>query len=83
MFGSASTYELRAEILAHFGDANGATELLERLLANQDSGMLISPALLRLDPIWEPIRKDPAFQALLKKHSHSAPATASSAAEHD
>ena len=83
MLASASTYELRAEILAHFGDANGATELLERLFATQGTGDVISPALLRLDPIWDPIRKDPAFQALLKKHSHSAPATASSAAEHD
>ena len=83
MLASASTYELRAEILAHFGDANGATELLERLFATQGTGDVISPALLRLDPIWDPIRKDPAFQALLKEHSHSAPATASSAAEHD
>ena len=35
-------------------------------------GILRTPgdiaALLRLDPIWDPLHRDPAFQALLKKY---------------
>jgi hypothetical protein len=27
----------------------------------------ITPALLRLDPIWDPLRADPAFQKLCKE----------------
>jgi serine/threonine-protein kinase len=28
---------------------------------------VVSPALLRLDPIWDPLRSDPAFQKLCEK----------------
>ena len=65
---NAYYYELRAEILAHFGDARDATELLDRMLATPGTGAQISPALLSFDPIWDPIRKNPAFQALLAKY---------------
>jgi hypothetical protein len=27
-------------------------------------GIAITPALLRLDPVWDPIRNDPRFQEL-------------------
>lgn len=37
------------------------------------AGMDMTPAELALDPVWDPIRKDPAFQALLKKYPFSAP----------
>jgi hypothetical protein len=30
-------------------------------------GMPITPALLRLDPIWDPLRADPAFQKLCEE----------------
>jgi len=29
----------------------------------------ITPALLRLDPIWDPLRADPAFQKLCQESS--------------
>jgi hypothetical protein len=29
--------------------------------------MPITPALLRLDPIWDPLRADPAFQKLCEE----------------
>jgi TolB-like protein/tetratricopeptide (TPR) repeat protein len=55
-----------AEIYATFGDAGNATTLLDHLL--QVPGPT-NVAVLKLNPIWDPIRKDPRFQALLQKYS--------------
>ena len=30
----------------------------------------ITPALLRLDPLWDPLRSDPAFQKLCEEKQH-------------
>ena len=30
----------------------------------------ITPALLRLDPLWDPLRADPAFQKLCEEKPH-------------
>jgi serine/threonine-protein kinase len=45
------------------GDRERALPLLERLLV-QPYGDSLTPALLRLDPVWDPIRDDPRFQKL-------------------
>jgi class 3 adenylate cyclase len=48
------------------GDADRAIQLLERLL--QETGFnALTPALLRFDPVWDPIRNDPRFQKLCEE----------------
>jgi serine/threonine-protein kinase len=61
--------ELQALIQTTVGENNGAISTLTRLLQTPYSSLLylptpITPALLRLDPIWDPLRSDPAFQKL-------------------
>jgi tetratricopeptide (TPR) repeat protein len=45
------------------GDRDHAIPILERLLVQPYADSL-TPALLRLDPVWDPIRDDPRFQKL-------------------
>jgi serine/threonine-protein kinase len=54
------------------GENSRAISTLTRLLQTPYGGWLyspppITPALLRLDPIWDPLRSDPAFQKLCQK----------------
>ena len=53
-----------AQIYVRIGDNNSAFDVL-RPVMQQLSGMSISPALLKLDPNWDPLRKDPRFAELL------------------
>jgi serine/threonine protein kinase/Flp pilus assembly protein TadD len=55
--------ETMASIYALLGDADHAIPILKRLLQIPYGGS-ITPALLRLDPIWDQIRNDPRFQKL-------------------
>ncbi len=53
-----------AEIYARSGDAARALPVLRRQLVTP--GAYVSRGILRIDPAWDPIRKDPGFQALLR-----------------
>jgi TolB-like protein/Flp pilus assembly protein TadD len=55
--------ENMADIYALLGDADHAIPILKRLL-QIPYGFAITPALLRLDPVWDQIRNDPRFQEL-------------------
>lgn len=54
-----------AEIYAIFGDAGGAISVLDGLLQRPST---VTVAVLKINPVWDPIRKDPRFQALLDKY---------------
>jgi TolB-like protein/Tfp pilus assembly protein PilF len=66
-----------AQIEAHAGAPADAIKLLEQLMA-MPAGDSVSIKRLELDPVWDPLRKDPRFQALLKKYSGAQPAAATS-----
>jgi TolB-like protein/Tfp pilus assembly protein PilF len=55
-----------------FGEDSSAISTLKRLLQTTYSSQVynpgpITPALLRLDPIWDPLRADPVFQKLCEE----------------
>ena len=54
-----------------FGENSRAISTLTRLLQTPYGGLLygtlVTPALLRLDPLWDPLRSDPAFQKLCEE----------------
>ena len=58
-----ATEEKIARIYALLGDADHAIPILKRLLEIPYAGA-ITPALLRLDPVWDQIRNDSRFQEL-------------------
>ena len=57
-----------AEIHARAGDADGALALIQRLL-DMPAGREVSVPLLRVDPVWDPLRSNPRFEALLQRYS--------------
>jgi serine/threonine protein kinase/cytochrome c-type biogenesis protein CcmH/NrfG len=61
-----------AFIQAIFGEHNRAISTLAQLLQTPYNSWVygpgtITPALLRLDPLWDPLRTDPAFQKLCEE----------------
>ncbi len=60
--GDASAYKY-ATIYAQWGHRAKALEWLETALQLRDSGL----ELLKTDPLMDPLRKEPRFQAILRE----------------
>jgi TolB-like protein/Tfp pilus assembly protein PilF len=61
--------EILARVAARMGDPDRAIATLQKLLSIPSSSLLAeqgppTPALLRLDPMFDPLRNDPRFQKL-------------------
>jgi serine/threonine protein kinase/predicted Zn-dependent protease len=65
--------EILALIQTVFGENSRAISTLTRLLKTPHTSPIcsgpapVTPALLRLDPLWDPLRADPAFQKLCEE----------------
>jgi TolB-like protein/Flp pilus assembly protein TadD len=55
-----------AEIYARTGESDEAFRLLDHLLAVPNG---LTVPMLKLDPAWDPVRRDPRFQALIDKYA--------------
>nr|WP_199038991.1 winged helix-turn-helix domain-containing protein [Dyella sp. ASV24] len=57
----------QAQLYVRVGQPDRAIPLLERVLS-MPAGAVLSSAMLRLDPLWDPLRDNPGFKALLQKY---------------
>jgi TolB-like protein/tetratricopeptide (TPR) repeat protein len=57
---------LLARVYAHFGEYDAAIDLLEEILP---APSWLTVHVLEADPIWDPLRDQPRFQALLEKYA--------------
>jgi TolB-like protein/Tfp pilus assembly protein PilF len=67
---AAQREELGARIFARFGEKDRAISSLERLLVAPSDGLFgvpVTPAILRLDPVFDSLRGDPRFEKLCSK----------------
>jgi len=64
-FDGPKTTVALAQIYAWTGETDQALQLLDRSLSTPNG---VTVPFLRLDPIWDPLRGDPRFQALIDRY---------------
>ncbi|WP_445147059.1 winged helix-turn-helix domain-containing protein [Dyella sp. Tek66A03] len=57
----------QAQLYMRVGQPEQAIALIGRVLS-MPAGAILSSAVLRIDPVWDPLRDDPRFKALLQKY---------------
>ncbi len=67
-YGGPHLMHDRARILSQAGETDAALDEIEQLLAGPS--VFVSVHSLRLDPLWDPIRDNPRFGALLAQHQN-------------
>ncbi len=58
-----------AQIYAWVGEKDRALRLVDRSLQTPNG---VTVSMLKLDPMWDPLRNDPRFQALIARHDTKA-----------
>jgi TolB-like protein/Flp pilus assembly protein TadD len=61
-----------AQLYVSVGENTQAIDLLQQLMSIP-AGLCMSPAMLKLDPTWDPLRADPRFDALVKQAESATP----------
>ncbi len=64
-FDGPKTTVALAQIYAWTGETDQALQLLDRSLSTPNG---VTVPFLRLDPIWDPLRSDPRFQAMVDRY---------------
>ncbi len=68
-FGGPEIMTGVAEVYATLGDKDRAIEILDGLLSRPSS---VTAQVLKVNPIWDPLRSDPRFQGLIGKYGAKA-----------
>jgi TolB-like protein/Tfp pilus assembly protein PilF len=68
-FGGPEITEGVAQVHAILGENDRAIEILDGLLSRPSS---VTAEVLKVNPVWDPLRSDPRFQALIDKYGAKA-----------